>query len=154
MSTRVNDESGFTLLELMVVTAVLGVLASMSLASFHKFKDSAFYSVSEQTLNTARTALEAGKVEIDSLDNNSYSFYQTTPGPITSSRGQILAPGLVVPKDTRLFVYHNPNCDSGGWCLEDQVWLRNCKSSKYLYYLKYSNGYEYQVEDIKAGWDC
>lgn len=149
-----HSNSGFTIIELLVSIATLGILFGLGLEAMKEYKDRAYYSVSEKALHDARTALEAGKIDEEKWGSSVISFYMTGEGVVTSATGKQLVPGLVLPGRSRVFVRHDPSCASNTWCLEDYVMVRNCKSSEYTYWYKYSNGQEYTQKHIAAGWSC
>jgi len=62
MIIKLNDkkeEKGFTLIELMIVVAIIGILAAIAIPQFASYRERAFNSAAMSDLNTARMAEEA-----------------------------------------------------------------------------------------------
>ncbi|ADL13276.1 competence type IV pilus major pilin ComGC [Acetohalobium arabaticum] len=74
----VSEEDGFTLIELMIVIAVLGVLAGIAIPRFSGVTDKADIASAESDLRNLQTAAEMYIAE-----------HSTTPNSITSLSGYI-----------------------------------------------------------------
>ena len=69
-----KDEKGFTLIELMIVIAIIGILAAIAIPQFSSYRKRAFNSAAQSDLKNTATAQEAYYV-----DNQAY----TTHGNLT-----------------------------------------------------------------------
>ncbi len=63
---KVKNNKGFTLIELMIVVAIIGVLAAIAIPNFLNYQCKAKQSEAKSSLGTIRTAQEAYLAEYDS----------------------------------------------------------------------------------------
>jgi len=66
-----RSEKGFTLVELMIVVAIIGILAAIAIPQFAKYRQRAFNSAALSDTRNVRTDLEGYFAE--------WQFYPTTP---------------------------------------------------------------------------
>lgn len=66
---RSNEESGFTLVELLVVMLILGILAAIAIPTFFNQREKANDAEAKEMVRTAQTAMETYAVD----NNNSYT---------------------------------------------------------------------------------
>jgi len=62
-----KDNKGFTLVELMIVVAIIGILAAIAIPQFSAYRAKAFNSAAESDLKNFSTAMEASQA-----DNQTY----------------------------------------------------------------------------------
>ncbi len=78
--TRHNDERGFTLVEVMIVVAIIGMLVTIAMPSLFHARDNSQEAMCVNNLrmiHTAKTqhAMEAGKTNGDSVDGTDLDAY-------------------------------------------------------------------------------
>lgn len=156
MSGNMKRSEGFTLIEMLMVIAVIGVLAGISLQTFAVYRENAFYASSEEILRNARTALDIGRTNEESFPARVLFTQAFTGGSVTNNDAAMIAPGLNNNNNSYVYVYHNPTCASP-WCLTDYITSRHCRAEEYTYWYRYANGFAAQVEHVDgsgAGWQC
>ena len=66
--TNIMNQRGFTLLELVIITAIIGVLATTAVSQFSSYRAKSFNSAAESDLRNGATSQESFY-----LDNDTYS---------------------------------------------------------------------------------
>jgi len=79
-----NNEKGFTLIELMIVIAIIGILAAIAIPQFSAYRIRSFHAAAKADLRNAATAQEAYFVDNQQYCNSkpillgaTYGFYQS-----------------------------------------------------------------------------
>ncbi len=78
-----KNEKGFTLIELMIVIAIIGILAAIAIPQFSAYRTRSYNSASQADLRNAATAQEAYYVDNQtyagpsSLTGATFGFYST-----------------------------------------------------------------------------
>ena len=83
--TKFNrDEKGFTLIELMIVIAIIGILAAIAIPQFSAYRTRSYNSVAQSDLRNAATAQEAYVIDNNTycstaatLSNGDYGFFNS-----------------------------------------------------------------------------
>jgi hypothetical protein len=126
-------ERGFTLVELLLVCAIIIILGALSVQAYVIHKQNAYHSIALETLHSAQLALEAGKIHSDEFPDAILIVNSMVPGPVSGGFAEMLVPGMVLPGDSQLMVMHNPLCRTGS-CISDQIQTRHCKAEKVVKY--------------------
>jgi type IV pilus assembly protein PilA len=89
LSKMIKKNEGFTLIELMIVIAIIGILAAIAIPQFSAYRTRSYNAAAEADLRNAATAQEAYYVDNSTYVANPYSLYGSTYGFYTSSGVQV-----------------------------------------------------------------
>ncbi|MBP9837519.1 MAG: type II secretion system protein [Proteobacteria bacterium] len=137
-----NNQNGFTLIEVLVTTALIFIITGLGAISVTSYKETAYQKVAEEMMGQVRLALEAGKQDSQAFGSSLMSVNLNVAGPASSDvTASLLLPGLVLPESFKVFVTHNPACGSAA-CVEDYVETRHCKiNMKVTYFRTFGGAY-------------
>jgi type IV pilus assembly protein PilA len=79
-----KNESGFTLIELMIVIAIIGILAAIAIPQFSAYRTRSYNSAAQADLRNAATAQEAYQVDNQRYCTDVNSLVGATYGLFTS----------------------------------------------------------------------
>ena len=74
MLSKLRSKKGFTLIELMIVVAIIGILAAIAIPQFAAYREKAYHSATASDLKNMKTGLEAYNA-----DNQVYPTNLATP---------------------------------------------------------------------------
>jgi len=84
MLSRLNRKEGFTLIELMIVIAIIGILAAIAIPQFSAYRTRSYNSAAQSDLRNLATAQEAYFVDentygndVTVLANGTYGYQQS-----------------------------------------------------------------------------
>ena len=83
-----RDEKGFTLIELMIVIAIIGILAAIAIPQFNAYRARSYNASANTDLRNAMTSQEGYFIDHDQ--------YTGAPGDLTGSYGLITSTGVVL----------------------------------------------------------
>ena len=150
---RSSSQRGFTLVELLVASAIVVILAALAVQALSIYREDAYHKIALQMMGQLRTALEAGKIDSESFPTTLMVVDQTDPGVVQGATGQLLLPGMVLPQNTRLYAAHNPACADIS-CPEDVLETRHCNIQRRVTYTKFHDGPAVTVYDVAAAGPC
>jgi type IV pilus assembly protein PilA len=84
LSKMMKKNEGFTLIELMIVIAIIGILAAIAIPQFSAYRARSFNAAAESDLRNAATAQEAYYVDNQTYMNNPTGLVGATYGLYTS----------------------------------------------------------------------
>jgi len=136
MLDRYKSESGFTLVELLIVTGTIWVLISISMANYGVYKERVYLNHTDDVLRQLRMAVESAKIELgvatDMNDWNSWPWVSITK--TNAPQGFNWAPllsGYSHDDHMQIYVDHNGICDAGFWgdmCQVTTIQVRHCNT--------------------------
>ena len=144
-------ERGFSLIELLIITAILGILGQLGLTAFWVYKDNAEYAVGQATLRNVRVNSEDGDLEAEPGTVVPLVFTTDAGGRVAGQLQEIL-PGAVTPEHLLLGASYD-YCDSEDppMQVKQLIVVKPCRSTRRLQLLKFCNGVELLQEGLPGG---
>mgnify|MGYP003574151447 CR=1 FL=1 len=86
-----KSDKGFTLIELMIVIAIIGILAAIAIPQFSAYRERSYDSAAQADLRNAATAQEAYYVDNERYASTRTNLIGATYGLFTISKGVVLS---------------------------------------------------------------
>jgi prepilin-type N-terminal cleavage/methylation domain-containing protein len=102
-----KSESGFTLIELMIVIAIIGILAAIAIPQFAAYRKRSYNSAAESDLRNAATAQEAYFVDFSTYGDALSEIYGATYGLYTSDKVTLTVDGSSNTSGYTMTSYHS-----------------------------------------------
>ena len=154
-----GNEKGFTLIELFITVAIVGILTALSWVAFNTYKDDAEYARAQQTLRSALTALSLGELEApDGFSVTSISdALSGEDGEAFTGNLAIMFPGFSAPANVQIGGIWVPCSSTTSTGLSKMVLSIPCSlESRIVMWTKLCNGVNYMLDDVSsyAGPSC
>ncbi len=146
---------GFSLVELIIVIAIISALGLLSVSSYYRAKHVAAFSVSQATVRQIKTALSLGLVQL--LEGGgSINLVE-----IITNQSQIqnsptlreLLWGFMLPNRVTLTLQVDSSCDSQSCTLAGVV-VDHANACKLIQTIQYGDGSEYSISIPKNSPGC
>ena len=155
--TDFHEEQGFTIVELLISTAIISILGVMAISAFTLYKDNAEYSKAVSDLRNARTAAEVGLQEAEQAGATYAMTYSVTTGGAVSGGLENILPGASTTPGVRVGAMVVGTCSSSSSAQSQVITAVSCNSSRYTSWFRQCDGTEVQLHDQDAsalGWGC
>jgi len=105
MLSRLHRKEGFTLIELMIVIAIIGILAAIAIPQFSAYRTRSYNSAAQSDLRNMATAQEAYYVDYSTYTGNETTLASGTYGYQQSANVVIASDGTIT--DYTISAYHS-----------------------------------------------
>lgn len=147
-----SEQSGFTLLELIVALVIVSVLAALAMSAFTVYQSAAGYSVAVHTIRDAGTALRAGIMNDDNPPVAVEDVAQRSRGLLQNESARELLVGLALPGNLKFQVRYDPTCLDED-CEAGFIQVNHCQAKEYLQLVRFGDGYTMLLDHL-AGDGC
>ncbi len=142
-----KSETGFTLIEMLVVVLLIAILSYLSMTTFDVYRAKAAYASVESTLHSAVNAAEASQTDAQRLPPAVAWYYQNSQGsPSDPAAAEYLA-GLRIPGKTCIWATYNPSCFEMA-CLSDFVMVAHCMAEESAQWMRWGDGWSATIRNL------
>lgn len=120
-SREATAQKGFTLIELMIVIAIIGILAAVAIPNFLRARDKSKYSAAVSSLSSLKTA-----IEMVAADTNTVGGTYVDAKVAANTCKEMIATANCTQADLEKRVQSSVNAAAGGgaaWSWGDIAWL-------------------------------
>ena len=142
-----RSRSGFTLIELIITMAIIGILAAVAAQALKIYKKEAYDAHAEQMIHDGGVSLEAAVTGFDTSENGFFWAWTDGAGQLQGMRVAEFLPAMKVQENTRFFAGLNMGCINGNWCPPGvmccaESWMNayHCKGKTMISWTKWNNG--------------
>ena len=141
------QQEGFSLVELVVVVALVMILSSMSINTYDLIKKKAFNAITADAARSAQIAMEGGRIDVPLNTMEMLGTWTDAGGPVRSWGGENFMPGYVNPDDTQLNAWRSGWCENspGMACAVEGGSVRHCKGNKRVLWWRWNDGFSFQM---------
>ncbi len=143
----IEQESGFTLVELLTTCAILAVLSALSVSAFRVYSREAEYTKAEATLNYARKAIVVGEEDVPAGFNSAYVSSGVDGEPLEGVLAQML-PGASASPSVKLSARWL-DCNGQGPFAEHQLLVAQpCAGKKEVRWQSFCGGASVLLQNV------
>lgn len=106
-----SKNMGFSLMEMMVVVAILGIIAAIALPSYQRYVDNARLTQARTVVNQLQQTIQKTKLREGTLGANGAAIEGTVSGVLTSAAGQ----GIINENDLGKFFSFGVSMDGNNY---------------------------------------
>lgn len=92
LKMKKKNEKGFTLIELMIVIAIIGILAAIAIPQFSAYRARSYNAAANADVRNIMTAIEAYFIDYDTYPTAATAAIETT----LENYGYVPSPGVVI----------------------------------------------------------
>lgn len=149
-----NQESGFSLMELLVSVAIVGVLVATAVPEFQSYKKKAYDALALSYMKNAVAALNVAANDIDTgervLDAHTIRHIPTTPESLADYKSAF--PGLLPPDDMKVYanLFHQTDIYDNVTGIRLSVSVGHCKGTSSYTFNSYFSSDQIYIENIEC----